>query len=348
MPPTVQVAAPSRLHFGMFSFGRPELRSFGGVGVMLDRPGVRLSIAPCGELSVTGPLADRARKFAQAAVEAWRLSEPLCCRITIESAPRDHVGLGVGTQLALSVAAGLERFLGRPRADAIQLARDTGRSARSAVGTYGFQYGGLIVEAGKSLTKRDATSPLVRQMAIPHPWRFVLFCPRRDQGLFGDEEQRAFRELPPVPLETTDTLCRLALLEIVPAVAQGDFDRFSHAVYEYGRLAGGCFAPTQGGAYASDQIARLVEQLRRREVAGVGQSSWGPTVFAATPSAHAAQLLIERFSDYEPDQWEMILASPCNAGARISTESAPPDSPPDSQSRVDQTSADNGKESAVS
>ena len=39
---TVLITAPSRLHFGMLSFGHAEERQFGGVGAMIDAPGLRL------------------------------------------------------------------------------------------------------------------------------------------------------------------------------------------------------------------------------------------------------------------------------------------------------------------
>ena len=35
---TLQITAASRLHFGLLSFGNPDLRQYGGVGVMVDRP----------------------------------------------------------------------------------------------------------------------------------------------------------------------------------------------------------------------------------------------------------------------------------------------------------------------
>ena len=40
----VEVRTPARLHLGMMSFGVPTMRAFGGVGVMVDRPGVHLRL----------------------------------------------------------------------------------------------------------------------------------------------------------------------------------------------------------------------------------------------------------------------------------------------------------------
>src|SRR5262245_59268806 len=116
---SVEIATPLRLHFGLFSFGEVQAsgnsqhaprRQFGGVGVMagLSGPRVRISAAP--RLEASGPLAERALEFARRWGQSQKLSEALSCRIEIISSPPEHSGLGVGTQLALAVAAGLNLF----------------------------------------------------------------------------------------------------------------------------------------------------------------------------------------------------------------------------------------------
>ncbi len=149
MPTSVEVVAPSRLHFGMFSFGQRELPQYGGVGVMINRPGLRLRIAPAERFAATGPLAQRAAAVVELLAKKWHLHELPACRLDMVEAPPEHVGLGTGTQLALAVAAGLNAFRGQPPKSAAELAALTGRGARSAIGTYGFLHGGLLVERGK-------------------------------------------------------------------------------------------------------------------------------------------------------------------------------------------------------
>ena len=61
----VTVTAPSRLHFGMFSFGRSDIRQFGGVGVMVEQPALRLTIEPARSLQVRGQHALRIREAAE-------------------------------------------------------------------------------------------------------------------------------------------------------------------------------------------------------------------------------------------------------------------------------------------
>src|SRR6185295_4877516 len=201
----VRVCTGSRLHFGMFSFGQPNVRQFGGVGAMLDRPGIELHIAPAERFKVDGPLTERARAFALRTFHELQLDEPPSCRLTVLSAPPEHVGLGTGTQLGLAVAAAINAFVENPPLGPQELARLSGRGKRSAIGTHGFAGGGLIVEAGK-LTS-DEISPLIARADLPARWRFVLVRSLNENGLSGEAERDAFVTLPPVPIEATQALC---------------------------------------------------------------------------------------------------------------------------------------------
>ncbi len=313
--PGVEVVAPSRLHFGMFSFGRTDRRQFGGVGVMIDRPGLRLRISSAERFGVRGPLAERARAVIRRLAEAWQLETLPECQLEIVTAPPDHVGLGTGTQLALAISAGLNAWRNVPPLAAPELAALAGRGDRSAIGTYGFQHGGFLVEAGK--LPGEALSPLEHRVELPEAWRFVLISPNTQRGLSGEAERRAFGELPPVPEETTARLRHEVTEELLPAAKSGDFERFSRSLYRFGYEAGTCFAARQGGPFAGPSIARLVETIRRTGVPGVGQSSWGPTVFALLPDQYAAGQFAEAMRRHtEPD--DAITISPVNnTGARV-------------------------------
>jgi beta-ribofuranosylaminobenzene 5'-phosphate synthase len=290
--------------------------------VMVDRPGLSLTVKPATEFRATGPLAERARDVAERLAHAWSLSTLPNCEIVIHRSCRDHTGLGVGTQLGLAVVTALAEYLaedhGRRESDVVRLARLAGRAQRSAVGTYGFQHGGLIVEAGKPADSRDTVSPLIAAIPFPPSWRFVLACPTAEAGLHGTAELRAFDELPPVPVATTNELCRLALLDMIPSARSASFESFSNALYGFGRLAGSCFAAQQGGTFASERTAQLVRTIRDQGIAGVGQTSWGPTVFALVRDQPQAEQLVDTLR--ATNRWadvELTIAAPCNHGARI-------------------------------
>lgn len=315
---SVHVYAPSRLHFGMLSTGGAGGGQFGGVGAMISSPGLRLSICPAKRPEAVGLLQERAVASARRTIAGSGLGngDMPGYRINVEGAPRQHIGLGTGTQLAMAVAAGLNAFCGRPELDAPQLARLVGRGARSSIGIHGFGQGGLLVEAGK--TKGDDIAPLVARVDLPETWRFVVICPRGVRGLSGEAEREAFARLVPASAERWDEHYHQATEKLLPAASAGQFEDFSEALYDFGYSAGLGFARIQGGPFAGDRLTRMVSLIRRLGVRGVGQSSWGPTLFALVPDQESAlgflDLLRQRAGC---DDLDLTIAGPNNQGARI-------------------------------
>lgn len=335
----VEVVTPTRLHLGLMSFGHAEVRAFGGVGMMIDRPGLRLRMSTADHLTAGGPLADRAASFARTCAAAWGVPEAF--RIEVLEAPASHVGLGSGTQLALAVAAAV-RFLRLPEAaigtavgesrgvtvdEAVALARAVGRGRRSCVGIYGFAGGGLVMEGGRlppptggpgEISQHGCFSPLLARVALPEAWRCLLFSLRGGGGLHGEAERRAFASLPPVPVEVSAELARIAVMELLPAAVEGRFDVFARAVGGYGAVAGRPYAALAAALPHTEITARLIEQLAAWGVVGAAQSSWGPTVVACCESAQSATSIAERFADtHLASRYEVTIARCDGAGARV-------------------------------
>lgn len=314
MLPTVEVESPSRLHFGLLSFGAAG-RQFGGVGAMVQRPGLRLRLTPAAAFEAAGPLCSRVAEFARRWARSAALPGPPACRIEVLDAPPQHVGLGTGTQLGLSVAAGLNAACGRGAVSPVELAASVGRGRRSAVGTYGFVHGGFIVERGKN--PGETLAPLDFHCDLPERWRFVLVRPTGDTGLSGPDECRVFEQLPPVPPQVTARLVDEIRLHLLPAVFDEAFDAFGESLYRFGRTAGKCFAGRQGGPFNGPLLTRLVERLRAMGVAGVGQSSWGPTLFALSADEQSAVELKARLERCADEPLEVTIAAPSNTGAQV-------------------------------
>jgi beta-RFAP synthase len=200
------------------------------------------------------------------------------------------VGLGTGTQLALAVAKAVTASWGMTM-PVTDLALRVGRGLRSALGVHGFELGGLIVDAGKRSS--DGIAPLAAGLYFPKSWGILLTRPRgqtETAGLHGKTEQDAFAALARQgsSLHQTESLCRLVLLGLLPAAAEEDFPAFGEALFDFNARAGEMFAPVQGGVYAGPAVTELVTLLRSRGARGVGQSSWGPTVFAVCAEAAEA------------------------------------------------------------
>lgn len=317
MPAELVVQTGARLHFGLLAHGAEIPRRFGGAGVMVSGCGFRLrgTISDTDDVRGDEATARRVGEFVSTIRTTWAPSVSLPpCRIDVEQAIPPHAGLGSGTQLGLAVARLVTSLAGQTDLSAVKLAQLAGRGLRSGLGVHGFGQGGFLVDGGK----RDANSvaPLVSRLEFPAAWRFVLIIPREHNGLSGAAEKAAFSDMAGMPVATTEHLCRLLLLQMLPAVAEADFAACSDAIYEYGRVVGEYFAPYQGGVYSSALARELVPQLREQGYTGVGQSSWGPTLFVLCPSeAAAAELCGTLQREARCPNCDVLTAAPLNHGA---------------------------------
>jgi beta-RFAP synthase len=275
----VHITTPGRLHFGLLGWGPNAPRQFGGVGLMIERPGIELVAEPGPRWEAEGPLAGRVLDVAERVAEglARRGVSVPTARLRVVRAPAEHAGLGVGTQLSLAVARALAELAGHRDLTTATLAELTGRGRRSGIGLHGFRHGGLIVDGGHR--EAGGVPPLLARLAVPREWKVLVVTPGGWPGLHGAREARAFEELPTPPEVVSDRLCRLVLLGLMPAVVERDLDAFGAALEELQDEVGRCFAPAQGGAFARPESEAIVAWLRSEGLRGVGQSSWGPTLY---------------------------------------------------------------------
>jgi beta-RFAP synthase len=307
----VRVEAPARLHLGMLAVAGDGPRRFGGLGVSIGRPAVVVEAQPADELSAEGADADRALGFARRCQEALGLAGGAHLRV-VEAIP-PHVGLGSGTKLALAVAQALATLHGRP-VDAPELAEAAGRAARSAVGTWTFALGGLVVEGG---VRRDVErpAPLLAHYPMPEEWRVVLVVPRAEPGLSGPAEVEAFGRLVPSP-ERSAEIAQLVLTSLLPALVEHDVEEFGGALTRIQQLVGDVFAPVQGGRF-HPRAGALVEALLRSGATGAGQSSWGPAVYGIAGSETAGRELADRMVGVVGDEGSVELVTFDNRGALV-------------------------------
>jgi beta-ribofuranosylaminobenzene 5'-phosphate synthase len=311
MIPVVRVITGSRLHFGLISVPtEPEAsRAFGGVGLMVESPSVVVVAKPAAEWSAQGPRSDRALAFAR-----HLGGGPF--HIEVMECPPEHLGLGTGTQLGLAVAAAMFSATGQSY-DLPDLARRLGRGQRSALGIHGFLQGGFLVEAGKGLG--TSVAPLVARAHFPDHWRILLMLPQSLQGWHGQRERDAFTRLARDASSpaTMDILCRLTLMSMLPAVHEADLATFSDALHEFNRRVGERFCSVQGGIYSHPTTAEHIAYLRAQGVHGVGQSSWGPCVFAVIEEDRAASLTSAVRRQFGINENEVVISRARNQPAMV-------------------------------
>ncbi len=318
MNKTVTVTTGARLHFGLVVRGEPGRRRYGGLGLMIDQPGFVVSVraADSDQISATPATAERIREF----LSNLRIldGEPTW-NITVHEEIPAHAGLGSGTQLGLALAQAIDCLREDEDCSVTELARRLKRGGRSAIGTVGFQSGGLVIDGGKPAGS-DFAVPTGRHN-FPADWRVVLITPEGDEGLSGDREKQVFNESPSMTAVELHEHCLLICTRILPALMDSDFNGFSAAVSDFGRKVGEYFSPHQGGVIANPRMAALAEKLRANGLEGVGQTSWGPTLFALCPNESVAQGVAADIS-------QSSLAADCavrvvsakNDGARVAVQ----------------------------
>jgi beta-ribofuranosylaminobenzene 5'-phosphate synthase len=292
------VEAGARLHLGFLDLNGACGRRYGSIGVTLERPRCTVEAGPAPAGAAAAPaepvlaILERLGSDLGIGTIAVRLMETI----------PPHAGFGAGTQLALAVALAASRAAGRP-VPIRDLARRVGRGQRSGIGVAAFEHGGLVIDAGHPVQEDDDTTagvadgpeppPVIFQHPLPEDWHFVLATPCAAPGLSGPTEQRAFRDLPPMDAERVGRICRLTLMQVAPAVLTGDIRSFGAAITEIQEAVGEYFAPHQGGRFASQTGCEVAELARARGAHGVGQSSWGPTVFALVEGEARARALAD-------------------------------------------------------
>jgi beta-RFAP synthase len=358
MQDEIVITTGARLHFGFFahrplagnittrtnaasSDGLLERANYGGIGLMIASPGFVLaaSRSDCDRITCpdhpTPGHASGSRSSSSTSqfdligrrvahlVDQYRRScpstcQPPTCAIEIRRIVPPHNGLGSGTQLAMAVSQALALLSANGQAASTTLAQRVARGKRSAIGIHGFARGGFLVDAGKTST--DDIGRLVVRADTPGDWRFLLVTPADSSGtgLSGQEEVDALERLPEMPLSLTERLCRLALLEMLPALGDANSDRFGEAMFEFGHSVGEYFRPVQGDAYADSRMADLVHWLRRQGVHGIAQTSWGPTIAICCGDEERAKSLQDRIlADSRWPDCQAYIASPLNTGAAI-------------------------------
>jgi beta-ribofuranosylaminobenzene 5'-phosphate synthase len=309
----VTVACTARLHLGFFDLEGGLGRRFGSIGLSLDQPVTRLVARRARATRVTGPERERVARYL--ALMCSHLGVVGDHEIEVREAMPPHAGLGSGTQLALAVAAAVRRLHGLPE-DARTDAAWLGRGARSGIGIGLFGQGGLVIDGGKGAL--PGPPPLLVRMAMPDAWRVLLVLDRDREGLSGSRERAAFDALGPMDAAVSGAICRLVLMQALPALADHDLPGFGAAITAIQGHVGDYFAPCQGGRFTSPGVGAALRVLAEAGATGIGQSSWGPTGFAFAASDGEARRLVRAVENSgATKRLDLLICRVLNRGASV-------------------------------
>ena len=288
----VTVSAGARIHVGFQNLSLAHERLYGGIGLGLDEPRVRVSARPASRVHADDPLVEG---YARAATSVLDVSG---VRIDVERSLPRHVGLGSGTQLALAVYEATARAH-EVEPSLREHAPAMGRGGRSGVGVATFEGGGFVVDAGHP-TSRFTTEPpetgdwtvprVVARHDLPERWRAVVLVLDGEPGRSGDDEDASIRAVVErADPSVADEIAAILTRRLLPAAASGRLDAFGDAIEAIGRRNGTWYADAQGGVYRPP-AGTVIDALSTCPVlTGVGQSSWGPAVYGLTDTDHVEE-----------------------------------------------------------
>ncbi len=325
----VIVEAPARIHMGLIDMNGRSGRVDGGIGLAVEDPSIVMEARRSSKLLVRAEKegtkqAERVKRTAEHILAVLGIDGG--AEITLHRSYQGHIGLGSGTQLDLATAHILFGLLGTPHT-VREMAACTGRGGTSGIGTGAFEYGGFIVDGGHSFGPLGAKSdfrpssassdiqpaPVLFRHPFPEEWQILLAIPDIPEGASGTAELDIFGRHCPVPIGDVQALCHAVLMQMLPGIVEKDLDLFGtavNAIQEFG------FKQIEH-SLQPPLIHKLITALRTTEAAGVGLSSFGPTVYAIGDTGmedarRAAETVME-----ETGGGMVIITHAQNRGAEI-------------------------------
>lgn len=326
----ISVRAPARLHLGFLDLNGTSGRKFGSIGLSVNSHYTHIVVTKSDTTHITGQLSDEAQsklekllaQFYSTVGQSIPATDRNVLIDVIERIP-EHSGLGSGTQLALVLGTALCRLY-HINISTIELAAALGRGKRSGIGIATFDQGGFVIDGGSAAS--TAIPPVLARHPFPDNWHIVLVQSPAFKGIHGKSEKQAFKTLPLFPLDKSQAICHLTLMQLLPALKEQNLHRFGEAVTQVQALIGDHFAPMQGGRYTSQGVANCLLHAQQLGYQGIAQSSWGPTGCIFTESAQQAEELIKQlqsFSQAQSDKEDLyfINVQADNIGAIIEKHS---------------------------
>ncbi|MEM1983553.1 MAG: hypothetical protein QW596_01960 [Sulfolobales archaeon] len=266
----VEAKAGYRLHLGFYRlYDHPYM--YGSIGISIEEPHISVLVRSSQSLRIKC-----STKVCEDLIASVAKSlNAMDADIEVGGFLSHHVGLGSRTRVLLTAYVALTNYLG-VEINPTAIAKLLGKKI-SGVGIYSFFYGNLVVDSGLRMNDDSITYPkLLHIYEVPDNWYLIIVMPEGFRGLSEEEEYNIIKNVESFPKQ--DLLYK-EFVSLLTSLSLGDFNNFTKALSNMQRLIGEYFSKYQGGLFAHDADTELVKYLEREGVRGVGQSSWGPTIY---------------------------------------------------------------------
>lgn len=317
----VEIDCFSRLNFGLIDLSNEPFRVDGSIGLATDLKLGRVLLKESSIMDLNFNGIDNCR-YREVIERCLKITNNRKVSLHIESYVNEHIGLGTGTQIALSIVKAFdEEFTLNLSINEIAMLAKSGGT--SNIGIYSFFDGGFNVDSGRLFNKEkhdigpsemflyDKISPRLLNLKFPD-WFICIAVPRVPVKVCDRFEVNLFKKYTPIPVEEVNCLCKWILMGLLPSIQTEDFDAFCYCIEKCMNLG---FKKREIGTY-SDLVFDSIEDLKSKGARGVGMTSFGPSVFGFYNSyekALSGYNAIKNSNKYE----NIYLTKPRNIGAKI-------------------------------
>lgn len=325
------IKTPSRLHLTLIDLNGFIGRIDGGVGLTTENPGLILQ-AETQDYGIevnfeNKNLSERLIKeyvekienSANKMIKSMKINSGF--KFTVKETYPAHSGLGSGTQISLAVGKIILKLNGLDMA-APEIAKIVGRGGTSGIGVRAFDQGGFIIDGGHRIDEKSdflpssaslaSPAPLITRYNFPEDWNIILAIPNVSAGASGPKEVNIFQKYCPIPLKEVQELSHVLLMKMMPAVVEADISSFGDSVNQIQTVG---FKKIEV-ELQHHLVHDLIDTMRSAGAAGVGMSSFGPTVYAIADNNSKE---IARSAKHTMDEigGEIIITKAQNSGAII-------------------------------
>ena len=316
----VRITTPSRLHFSLLDLNGVLGRIDGGFGLAIDEPNFQIIAERATDIQVSSSVYhDRACGVIARLQEAYPFPG---IKLTFVSEIPMHCGFGSGTQLALGIAQAAN-VLYELGLDVQELATAVGRGGTSGIGVAAFDAGGFIIDGGHRFPEQKASflpssavgdippPPILLRYLFPEVPLLIVVpnCSR----IYGDEEVELFRTLCPQPEWTAQKLSHILLMQILPALVEGDIRSFGKALNQIQTFGWKRVEIDAQGA----ELQLTLDFLQDSGVFGAGVSSWGAAICVIGEDVNGLKQETEAFLKTLPGGGSCFITQANNVGVHV-------------------------------
>ncbi len=288
MKKIIRVTSPARIHLGFLETDENSFRKFGSLGLAISNFENIFKIESSTKNIVVSEDSKLKKDIMRITKSFEKFKKIKKCKITVLKKIPAHIGLGSGTQQNLTVGHLLSEF-NNLNLSVRKISEWLNRGKRSGIGVETFKNGGFIIDSGKKSKSLPLT---IFSTKWPEEWKIILITTSKKKGLFGEDENKVFKNLKKNRQSYAEENCYATLMKIIPGILEKDFFSFSAGIQIVQNNMSNFFYGSKD-KYGNNNLTQIFRFLKRHSYQGFGQSSWGPTGFIFCESKKNGELLLK-------------------------------------------------------